>query len=62
MKNGKSIAIIFMGDFCWLPHLLIEKCIEKIVAVALPRLQYRVADPQSQCTNTILQTKFDWSN
>jgi hypothetical protein len=27
------------------------------VAVVLPRLQYRVADPQNQRANTILQTR-----
>ena len=34
-----------------------KKCVERIMAVALPRLQYRVANPQSQHTSTILQTR-----
>ena len=57
MKNGKSTAIIFMGDFCWLQHLLLDKSVARIIAVALPRLQYRVANPQCQPTNTILPTR-----
>jgi len=33
-----------------------QKGVERVVAVAFPCLQYRVADPQNPRTNTILQT------
>jgi hypothetical protein len=34
-----------------------KECGERVVVVALPRLQYRVSNPQNQPTNTILQTR-----